>query len=107
MTTRPKESWVETDNADDAAATATRAAVANQSHFITGVSASFSAAKAGLLLLLKEGSVEKMRWSVTNDFSEDFSSPVTLKAGDAANLVLVASGTGGVIGSVNLKGYTL
>lgn len=107
MSTRQKASWVETDNADNAVATATRAAVADQSHFITGISASFSAAAAGKLLLLKEGSVEKMRFHVTNDFSEDFNSPVQLDPGLEANLVLVASGTGAVIGAVNIKGYTL
>lgn len=107
MSVRQKASWVDTDNADDAAATATRPAVSGLSHHITGVSASFSAATGSKLLLLKQGSTEIMRWFVTNDFSEEFVSPVQLDPNTVANLVLVASGTGAVIGTANLKGYTL
>lgn len=106
MSTRQKASWIETDNQTNALATATRAAIVDQSHFITGVSGSFSAAAAGITLILKEGSTEKARWHVTNQFSEDFGSPIQLDPNNAANLELAAGGAT-IDGSVNLKGYTL
>jgi hypothetical protein len=48
--------WTETATADNAAATATRPAVAGQSHYITSVSGSFSAA-AIKLMTLKDATV--------------------------------------------------
>lgn len=107
MTVRPVESWIETDNASNATATATRAAPAGGiRHHITGISGSFSAAAAGKQLTLKQGSTELGRWYVTNDLSITFPSPIQIEPAKVANLELAAGGSA-IVGAVNLIGYTL
>lgn len=108
MNVRELSSWVATANADNSAATATKAAPSGGlSHFITGISAGFSAAAAGKQLSLKHGSTEIARFYVHNDLTLTFPSPIKLPPATAANLELAASGTGGVIGAATLMGYTL
>jgi len=99
--------WVETDNDDNATSTATRAAVANQSHYITSVAGGYSAANVGNTLILKQGSTELGRWRVNSSLAIPFSCPIRLEPNTVANLELEASGAGGQIGSVTMTGYTL
>lgn len=107
MISREYHSWVETANADNATATATKSAPSGGiAHYVTGVAGGYSAATAGTTLLLKEGATEIARWYVHNSISEDFSSPIKLSPGTAVNLELGASGGAGTIGGVTLKGYT-
>lgn len=104
---REVSSWIEKDTDDNSESTATRAAPAGgMSHYITGVAGGYGAAAAGKTLILKEGTTEIARWYVHNSLAIEFVSPVKLSAGAAANLVLAASGTGGVSGTAVLKGYT-
>ena len=105
MICREISSWVSQATADNSAATATKSASGKNSHFITGVAGSFSAA-AIKTLILKEGSTELARFHVHNNFSMTFASPIKLQPGTVANLVLAASGTGGVDGTAVLIGYT-
>lgn len=106
-TTALKESWTETANADNALATATRAAPAGGlRHFITAISASYSVSNDGLLTL-KSGTTEVARWYIYDHLEITFSSPLVLTAGEKAELELAASGTAGQIGAVNISGYTL
>lgn len=108
MIATPLSSWVESTTADNAVATATRAAPSGGiSHYITSVSGSFSATVSGATLTLKQGTTEVARWNVYDSFSLSFSSPIKLDPGDAANLELAASGTLGNIGAVNMTGYTI
>jgi hypothetical protein len=101
-------SWIAADTADNAAATATKAAPSGGiSHYITSVSASFDASVSGAQLILKHGTTEMARWYVYDAFALVFPSAIQLPPGTAANLELAASGTAGTTGAVNLSGYTL
>lgn len=99
-------SWSITTTADNAAATVTRAAVAGQSHYITSIAGSFSAA-AIRLLTLSDGGTVIGNFHVHNQRNLEFAKPLQLTAGNAAALTLAASGTATVIGAVTLTGYTL
>lgn len=102
---RLARSWADTDSQDNAAATATKAAVTGEAHHITGVSASFSAA-AIALLQIKDGTTVIWEDYVHNGLAREFVSPLVITAGAVANAVLAASGTPGLIGKVNIKGFT-
>lgn len=109
MVTRPYHSWIETANEDNATATATRAdpnSGAN-SHYVTSISASFSATVSGALLTLKQGSTEIGRWYVYDAFALVFPSPVKLDPSSAVSLELAASGGAGTVGAVSMTGFTL
>lgn len=99
------EGWSESANADNALATATHAGVAGQQHVLTHISASFSASVSGALLTIKEGAVEVLRFYVYDSLEVDLELPFA----DGADVVaeLAASGTVGVIGAVNISGYSI
>lgn len=97
--------WSITATADNAAATATRAAEAGKSHYITAIFGSFSAA-AIKLATLKDGTTVIGNYYVHNADSVPLARPLKITSGAAAELSLAASGTAGVIGAVTLKGYT-
>src|SRR5262245_28914418 len=97
--------WTALDSQDNATATATRAGVGGQRHYITGVQASFSAA-ATKLLQIKDGAAVILEFYVANGAALSFPSPLEITAGAAAAAVLAASGTPGTLGKVCLQGYT-
>lgn len=98
--------WIESANATDATAQATRAAPpAGQSHYVTRVVASFSDPAASGLLTLDRGG-GNLLVHVHGAVELDFSSPIAGGAGQAVTLSLAAGGAG-VVGRVNLVGYTL
>jgi hypothetical protein len=97
--------WNEKDSQDNLAATAKRVASPNKKHYITGVSASFSAA-ATKLLQIKDGVAVIWEGYVHNGQPFDFLQPLEITAGNEVSAVLAASGTAGVIGKVNLTGFT-
>lgn len=100
---REYHSWIETANASAAEASATRAAASGGlRHFVTSISASFSATETGTLLL-KQGTTEIGRWFVYDAFALVFPSPVVIEPGNLVELEL-AAGTN--TGAVTLTGYT-
>jgi len=100
---REQAGWVETASADDAEATATRAADSDKQHVIYGIDASFTSTVAKLLEL-KDGTT--VIWSGIVYDSREITFPVgiPLTKGNAANVVLAASGAGANIGYVNMHG---
>jgi hypothetical protein len=99
--------WIKSATADNAAATATKAAVSNKQHIIYGIDASFSAGSLVKLVTLKDGST--VIWSgytQGSTLSVEFPHGIAITAGTDAVAVLAASGTGGTIGYVNLHGVT-
>ena len=98
--------WSDVATADNAAATATRAVPETGSHYITSVSGGYTSTKSGLTLILKEGTTELQRWYVYDSFALALDKPIKLSPGTVANLVLAASGTGGVSGTANMTGYS-
>ncbi len=99
--------WSEIDSKDNAIATATRAADASKSHIVFAVSASFSATKSAILLQIKDATT--VIWEDYVYDSQPFTFPRGLKIaeGNACSAVLAASGTGAVLGKVNLHGASL
>lgn len=98
--------WSVTATADNLAATATKAAETGKSHYVTSISGAFSAA-AIKLMTLKDGTTIVGNHYVHNEFGLTFPAPIKLTSGNLAGLSLAASGTVGVIGAVNLNGFTL
>jgi hypothetical protein len=92
---------------DNLPASATRAAEVGKSHYITGVSAAFSAAVAGKLLEIKDGATVIYRTYVHNARDLTFPKPLQGTAGNAVSAELAASGTAGQFGVVSLAGYTI
>lgn len=93
------------DSKDNAVATATApTGASHQRYYITGVDASYSAAQIGLLQL-QDGATVIWEGYVHNAESITFDSPIEGSLASSFSAVLAASGTAGVIGKVNLRGY--
>lgn len=97
--------FVVTASADNATAIASRAAEVGKSHYIAGVYASYGAAKTGLLQI-KDGAAVVFEQYVYDKEVIVFTRPVKATLGNAVSAELAASGTAGVLGKVNLSGYT-
>lgn len=102
----PNDGWIEKGSADNATATATKAAAAGKRHYITSVSGSFTAAAAGKVLTLKDGTTVLGEWAVHNQFDQAFPLPIRATLGNAVSAELAASGTAGVLGKVTITGFT-
>lgn len=98
-------SWCVTASADNALATATKAAAADKAHYISGIAAGYSAAKVGLLQV-KDGAEVIFEHYVDTAFDLSFPAPLKSTRGNAISAELAASGTAGVLGKVNLVGFT-
>lgn len=99
--------WSITATADNAAATATRAAEAGLRHYITSIGGSFSAANAGKLLTLSDGGAVVGNYHVHNQRDVVFAKPIRMATNSAVVLSLAASGTPAQIGAVTMTGYTV
>jgi hypothetical protein len=103
---KPTE-WVASANADNSAATATKSAVADKRHTAAVVVASYSTASTSGLLTITY-TIGATSTTVTHYVHGADVIPLELR-GDINTLVsagLAASGTGGVVGRVNLIGHT-
>ena len=100
------DGWVALGSADNALATATKAAEAAKSHYITAIVASYSTAKTGLLQI-KDGAAVIAEHHIVNSDMITLPTPIKITAGNAVSAELVASGTAGQTGKVNLIGYTV
>lgn len=98
--------WVVSASQDNALATATKAADGvSRSHYITGVYASYSAAKTGLMQVKVDTTVI-FEMYVVNSMAIDFEIPIQCAPGQAVSAELATSGTAGTIGKINLTGFT-
>lgn len=99
--------WVAVDSKDNAAATAAKAAPTDtrKQHVVYEVDASYSATKT-LLLQIKDGTTVIWEGYVYDQRHVSFPRGIAITIGAACSAVLAASGTGGVIGKVNLHGVT-
>lgn len=100
--------WSETAEATNATATATRAAVAGQAHYVTGITGSFDIVPTGSKRLeLREGAGGPRRLVAFLGELEGlaFTTPILFPVNTAAVLTLAAGGIG-TIGAVSLIGYT-
>lgn len=95
------------DSKDNAVATAL-AAVGNsdQRYFITGFDASFSAATTTFeLIQLLDGATVIYEQYFNTAIRHNFISPIQGSLASSFSAVLTASGTAGVIGKVDIRGY--
>jgi len=95
-----------TASADNALAVASVPGVAGKSHYITSVAASYCSAKTGLLQI-KDGTTVIFEQFIVNADNIIFPVPLKGTPGNAVSAELAASGTAGVLGKVNLVGFTL
>lgn len=96
------------DSKDNAVATATAAAgTANQRYRITGMDASFSATATVGLLQLLDGATVIWEGYFSSTLRHNFISPIQGSLGSSFSAVLTASGTAGVIGKVDIRGYLM
>lgn len=103
----PKSGWIEKASADNALATATHAAASGKRHYLTGVWAAYSTAPAGeKLLQLKDGTTVIFESYVKAAEQIPFPNPIEIARGNAVSAELAASGTAGVLGKVNITGFT-
>ena len=100
------DNWTVKHSADNATATATKAASAGATHFITSVSAGFSTA-ATKLLQIKDGATVIVEYPVVNADVIALPAPIKATTGNAVSAVLAASGGAGNVGYVNLFGFTI
>lgn len=100
------ENWTVTASADNAAATAEKAAATGKKHYVAHVSGSFSVAKIKLLQI-KDGATVIWEGYVHNALTADFPVPLPVTKGNAVSAVLAAAGTAGEIGKVNISGFTI
>lgn len=100
----PESSWFATERKDNAKATATKAADANQKQVITAIHAAYSNTKTATLII-KESTTAVMTLDVVNSLSMD-NLELEFAEGASVSAELAASGTAGVFGSVLLNGYT-
>lgn len=105
VTVKPSNPFAVTASADNAASTATKAAVSGKINYITSVTASFSLTKSGLLQI-KDGSTVVFEVEVYDSATIQFPTPIAGTSGNAVSATLAASGTSGTLGKVNLVGFT-
>lgn len=96
------------DSKDNAVATATAAAgSSNQQYRIAGIDASFSTGATTGLLQLLDGATVIWEGYLTGTLRHNFMSPIQGSLASSFSAVLTASGTAGVIGKINLRGYLI
>lgn len=97
--------WAVAASADNAAVTAVKTVQPAKQHIVDGVTASFSSAKTQLLQVFDDAAVI---WEgyVYSSREVTFPAGISIARGNACSAVLAASGTGGVLGKVNLHGRT-
>lgn len=99
--------WLARGEADNALATATKAAEVGLQHIVYGVTAGFSGAAAGKLLTIKDGTTVIFQAYVTNQLAIHFPRGLAITPGAACSAELAASGTGAMLGEVDLHGITV
>lgn len=97
--------WTEKASADNALATATHAAATGVRHYVTAVTAGFSAA-ATKTLQIKDGATVIYEIDVVNQQHFVFPSPLEMSENSAAVAELAASGGAGNVGKVSMAGFT-
>jgi len=99
------DEWTQLNSAVNANVDATEPAVAGETHFVTSISGSFSAATTGRSLELVDGVAVIQRYRLTFSLVVVYNRPIELTTGNAAIGRLLAGGVG-VTGHVNLAGFT-
>lgn len=98
--------WAATATAAAAAeVVGTVAAVAGQSHYVSTISGSYGAAQIGVLTLESPAGTVLASFHVHNSLVVPLERPLRIAAG-AAVVARLTAGAAGVIGRVNLVGYT-
>lgn len=96
------------DSKDNAVATALAAAgTATQRYFIAGMDASFGVNTTAGLLQLLDGATVIWEGYFTGTLRHNFIHPIQGSLASSFSAVLTASGTAGVIGKVDIRGYLM
>jgi hypothetical protein len=100
-----RSTWTEKAEATADVATATRAAEAGKSHYVVAVVASYGAAQIGGLDI-NDGASAVISTHVHNAAVIAFPKPLKMTEGNAVSAALGA-GAAGVVGRVNIIGFTI
>jgi len=98
--------WTGDAQADNALATATKAAQVDKTHYLCAVIAGYSNANAGKLVTVKDGATIVLRARIHNSLELVFANPLRITRGNAVSAELDASGTAGQNGNVAILGFT-
>lgn len=99
--------WTARDGDDNAASAATKTGVTGQRHVVSSVTASYATTPAAPKLLeVKDGSTVIWSEYITAGVHRVFDPPLRLSSGADAVGALAASGTGGVVSTVTITGFT-
>lgn len=99
--------WTARDGDDNAASAATKTGIAGQRHVVTSITASYATAPAAEKLLeIKDGSTVIWSLYIKTGVAIAFPHGLRLSTGADAVGALAASGTGGVVSTVTITGYT-
>jgi len=98
--------WAVKDSKDNTIATATKSGEEGKTHHISAVLAGYTDPASGLLTV-KDGDTVKIEYPVHDADVIILPVPVKCTEGNAVSASLSASGTGGVVGKINLIGFTL
>lgn len=96
--------WTQYATGTAALATATRAAEAGKSHYVTAIEASYGSAQIGTLTV-RVGATVLFVQAVHNQREIPFPTPLKIPVGESVTAELSA-GAAGVVGRVALHGYT-
>ena len=99
--------WIARASADNALATASKAAESGRQHIVYGVTAGFSGSASNKLLTIKDGTTVVFTAYVTNQLAIQFPRGIAITPGAACSAELNASGTGAMLGEVDLHGVTV
>ena len=99
--------WTARDGDDNSASAATKTGIAGQRHVVTSITASYATTPAAPKLLeLKDGSTVVWSLYITAGVHVPFPKGIRITAGADAVGALATSGTGGVVSTVTITGYT-
>jgi hypothetical protein len=100
--------WTQSAQSDNAAITPSQAGVAGKRHYITKVTASFSATPgAKKLLVIQDGATNLARLYIdSGNVDLIFNPPLRCSVNSAAQCSLSASGTAGTLGAASIHGFT-
>lgn len=106
-----REGWaIQSTDTNNATATATKAAIPGQTHYMMGVAADYSAAVTAIkTITVKKGTttIAVLRWDFTNGpFMMAFPAAIRGDHAAAVSVELAASGTAGTNGRVTVFGFT-
>jgi hypothetical protein len=102
------DGWITLGKGDNVVALASKVGEAGKSHYITSVFATYTASLTSKgTLTIKDGTTIISEVDLESSRDVTFGKPIKITSGNSVSADLSASGTAGVIGKINLTGFTI